>query len=117
MEATESDPSHFTTKYGKKVFEKEGALGLFHLFLTKSFFNTIVEWTTQKCVLLAKPTISKEDFPKYLGLELAISLSHHNSIQDYWSNKAFIGVKVFQDVTNSRRLGPLCSLDPWGWIH
>ena len=82
----------------KKVFEKEGALGLFHLFLTKSFFNSIVEWTHQKYVSLAKPTISKEDFQTYLGLELAMSLSHQNSIAGYWSNKAFIGVKGFQEV-------------------
>jgi hypothetical protein len=80
----------------KKGFNKFGPVGLFWLFLSKSFFKAFLLDT-----ILAeggKKAISEADLNAYIGLELELSISEQNAVEDYWSTKAFLGVKGFNEV-------------------
>lgn len=87
----------------KLCMGKEGPLGLFHLFISQSFKNTILEWSNTEMRNKAKPTISKNEFNYYLALEIAMGLCHQNKISDYWSTKSFVIVKGFPQVMSRKR--------------
>ena len=82
----------------KNAFNKFGPVGLFRLFLTNSFFRALLHWTNIRLAECGKKTISEAELNAYVGLELAMSISEQNAIEDYWSTKAFLGVKGFNDV-------------------
>ncbi len=76
-----------------KMWRKNGPLGLFHMFLQKSFLNTVREWTNEK--LKKEPTreqshpITPGEFYNYMGLELGTSLLHMNDFKNYWQSGLF----------------------------
>jgi hypothetical protein len=82
----------------KKVFNKFGPVGLSQLFLSNSFFKALLVWTNTKLAEGGKKAISESELNAYVGLELAMSISGENAIEDYWSTKAFLGVKGFNEV-------------------
>lgn len=82
----------------RKAYNKVGPVGLFHLFLSHQYFGAVLYWTNKRLLEIGKKEISERQFNAYVGLELAMSLSELNAIEDYWSTKAFLGVKGFNDV-------------------
>ena len=49
------------------AFNKDGHLGIFRLFLSSSFTNTVLEWTNIDLHKQYKTEISVEQFNSYLG--------------------------------------------------
>ena len=77
---------------------KSKEIGLFHLFLRQSMFNTICKWTNEELVKKGKNRITIEKFKAYVGLEIAMSIVKLNDISDYWSTAMFLGHKDFSNV-------------------
>lgn len=69
----------------KNAFENEHERGMFQLFLSRSFFESMLMWTNIKLTKKGKPNISLEKLMAYIGLELAMSLVKMGSIDHYWS--------------------------------
>lgn len=84
-------------------FENKGPLGLFHLFMSPSFFENVIQWTNVNLSNKGKTEMTMKEFNAYVGLELAMSITNNNSIHEYWSNKPFVSVKGFQDVMSRTR--------------
>ena len=82
---------------GKRIWTSGGELGLFHLFLARSFLgNAVRDWTNKKMVRNGKkPTTTKELYA-FFGLELEMSLVVLNDIKRYWSQKRFEGQVEFK---------------------
>lgn len=71
----------------ENAFQNMGVLGLFHVFLNRSFFNCL-QICTCNClcrrVLLGRASVlSKEKLGAYLGLEMVMSICKFNQISDY----------------------------------
>ena len=81
-------------------FERDGLLGLFHLFLPSKFVKgSLYEWTKQE--MIKKHPNSKFNytmFKQYIGLEIAMSFNFFSQIRDYWSTKMFAGNEDFKNV-------------------
>ena len=75
----------------KKAFLDNGPLGLFNLFLSVPLLESIRIWTEKRFYQKHNKKLPKELFNAYLGIELAMSLTHCNCLKDYWSNKKFLG--------------------------
>ena len=92
----------------KRAYCKNKELGLFHLFLTPSLIECFRSWTDISMKKRNCGGLSVSKFNAYLGLEIAMSLTHCNNIYDYWSGKRFFGsrdipkVMKRNDFTNIR---------------
>lgn len=64
-------------------------LGLFHLFLRKSMFESIHKWTNEELERKGKNAISREKFNAYVDLEIAMSIIRLNNISDYWCKRVY----------------------------
>jgi hypothetical protein len=63
--------------------EKE--LGLFHLFFTKNYLETVCKWTTEVQVAKGKNPCSIKELYAFIGLELGMSLLKFNDIKKNWA--------------------------------
>ena len=66
--------------------EKE--LGLFHLFLTKNYLETVCKWTNEVLVGKGKKECDVKEFYVYIGLELGMSLLKFNDIKKSYDGEA-----------------------------
>ncbi len=71
----------------RAAFEREQEVGLFHLFLTKSWCAAMTLWCNKNLAMKGKKKVSVENFMAYVGLEIAMSFVQLNAIHDYWSGK------------------------------
>ena len=90
-----SDLKVLRESQARAAYEQSSILGLFHLFLTKSWFSAMKQWTNQKLASKGKKKISQEQFMAYIGLEVAMSFVKLNQVKDYWTDKMFIQQKDF----------------------
>ena len=80
----------------RQAFDKRREAGLFQIFLHRSFFECIQQWTNKFPVRKRKYSI--EDVKAYIGLEMASSIVRMNDLKDYWSTEIFLGNHDFQRV-------------------
>jgi hypothetical protein len=108
-EEVDDDPTcHFTEQLRKRsdlkvlweaqarlAYQKNSLLGLFHLFLTKSWFTAMKQWTNQKLAGKGKKKVTQEQFMAYIALEIVKSFVKLNKVKDYWMDKMFVQQKDF----------------------
>ena len=80
------------------VFAQYAKLGLFHLFLSKSWFKVMLQWTNKSLQSKGKKTILLSQLMAYLGLEVAIPIVPLNCIKDYWNSSMFLQKQDFGKV-------------------
>ena len=81
------------------AYDSKGALGLFHLFLTKRFLGTTIrKWTNNNLQANGHDKIGEPMMLAYIGLEFAMSIIQFNEIEEYWSKDMFLGSINFQRV-------------------
>lgn len=78
-----------------KAYEENGKLGLFRLFITREWFNTIRKWTNKKLDEKGRDTVNESKFDAYLGLEMAMSIVSFNDTAEYWRSNMFTGHSDF----------------------
>ena len=105
------------------AYRDNGFLGLFHLFLTKSWFEAVRVWTKKKMVEDNKrdADVTKIKFQAYLGLELAMSITQFNAIEEYWQQGMFCGSSDFKNVMSRDDFMAICGSvnlrDPDSYNH
>jgi hypothetical protein len=80
------------------VFARYAELGLFHLFLLKSWFKAMLQWTNKSLQSKGKKKISLSQLMAYVGLEVAMSIVPLNCIKDYWNSSMFLQQQDFGKV-------------------
>ena len=80
-----------------KAYKDAKELGLFHLFISRSWFQAMRNWVNINLAAEGKPTINEMHFEAYVGLEMATSLVSVNSLKGYWSQEMFCGQADFKD--------------------
>jgi hypothetical protein len=80
------------------AYAQNCSLGLLHLFLTKTWFSAMRQWTNQRLSAKGKKKNSQEQFMAYIGLKIAMSFVKLNQVWDYWTGKMFFQQKDFQSV-------------------
>jgi len=93
-----SDLKVLIEEKARVAYEKNSLLGLFHLFLTKSWFTAMNQWTNQKLATKGKKKVTHEQFMAYIGLEILMSFVKLNQVTHYWMDKMFLQQKDFQSV-------------------
>ncbi len=93
-----NEPRDFEKSLVKREYEERKELGLFHLFLNRSFLECIRKWTNAELSKKGKKKVSTEIFNAYIGLELAMSIVQLNNMHDYWSTKMFLGNEDFKRI-------------------
>ena len=64
----------------KAEYEKAQAVGLFHLFFTRQYFQVVTAWTNKRLKADYNMTISYEKLLAFVGLEMAMGIVLFNSI-------------------------------------
>ena len=78
-------------------------LGLFFLFLTQTYLETVRNWTNERMIRKGLAEITKEQLLAYLGLEMGTSLLRMNEIKEYWSTGPFMGNETFKNSMTRKR--------------
>ena len=65
------------------AYKNNGKYGLFSLFLSKSWMNTMRVWMNERLYDKGIKQINDVKFRAYIGLELATSLVSYNDIKQY----------------------------------
>lgn len=83
----------------KKAFDKEETREseLFHLFLSRSFFDCMLQWTNTELQRKGEMPITIEKLMACVGLEIAMSIVQIGSIKQYWETSHFSGQSDFRD--------------------
>ena len=120
-EVTHVSGNQFTNLYNKKFLDSaelhilqpgevvavaEGnnpELGLFNLFMTKTFLDTVWRWTNESMGRKGRRRCTKNDFFAYIGLEMGMSLMKFNDIHKYWSSGCFLGHDTFRTTMSRDR--------------
>ncbi|RLN05777.1 hypothetical protein BBJ28_00019071 [Nothophytophthora sp. Chile5] len=79
----------------RKAYRDGGEVGLFSLFITHKFKDTIRQWTNEQLVKQGRRATTPSEFDAYLGLELAMSICPLNDITEFWSERRFLGQPDF----------------------
>ena len=80
-----------------KAYKDAKELGLFRLFITRSWFQAMRNWVNTNLTVQGLPTINEMQFDAYVGLELATSLVSVNTLAGYWSQEMFCEQADFKD--------------------
>ena len=86
-------PRHVAAEY---IDSKQ--VGLFHLFLNRSFFKGVLSWTNQRLVEKGKDAINEKKLMAYVGIEIAMSIVQLSEIREYWATNMFGGHHDFGKV-------------------
>ena len=81
----------------KKAYKDHGYLGLFCLFITRSWFEAMRTWLNMKRKEKGLDAVNEYIFNAYVGLEMAMSLVRMNTIDSYWRDEMFMGQKDFKE--------------------
>lgn len=82
----------------ERAYSENKEVGLFHLFLNKSFFHSILKWTNAELEKKGRNKITEKKLYAYVGLELAMSILRLSEIRDYWKQTMFEGHSDFSRV-------------------
>jgi hypothetical protein len=82
----------------RAAYEHEGELGLFYLFLNKTWFKAVNQWCNQSLSQKGFKKVSYLQFMAYMGLEVVMSIVSLNSINDYWRTEMFLCQQDFTKV-------------------
>jgi len=104
-----SDPKVLREAQARLAYQKNFLLRLFQLFLTKSWFTAMNQWTNQKLAAKGKKKVTQEQFMAYIGLEIAMSFVKLNQVKDYWMDKMFEQQKDFQSIMPRTLFQEICS--------
>ena len=98
----------------RNAYESRQELGLFQLFLQRSFIECVRQWTNKNMERKGQCTddveIRSEELYAYVGIEIATSLIKMNDLKEYWSTKLFCGHLDFQKVMSRDRFLKIRSL-------
>jgi len=92
-----------------KAYQDNGKMGLFKLFITREWFNTIRTWTNMKLIEKGKDSVNEIKFDAYIGLEMAMSIVSFNDTAEYWRSSMFTGHK---DFINTMSRDDFCNIRP-----
>ncbi|GMF49482.1 unnamed protein product [Phytophthora fragariaefolia] len=70
-------------------------LGLFSLFFTREFRDSLHSWTNTMLNDKGKPEVTVYELDAYIGLEIAMSFNPVTEIKELWSQKPFMGQSDF----------------------
>ncbi|KUF78757.1 WASH complex subunit [Phytophthora nicotianae] len=79
----------------KAAYEERGELGLFSLFFTREFRDSLHRWTNEMLKEKGKPEATVCELDAYIGLEIAMSFNPVTEIKELWSQKMFMGQSDF----------------------
>jgi hypothetical protein len=86
------------------AYESENKeLGLFHLFLTQNYLETVCKWTNEVLERKGRKQATVKEFYAYIGLEMGMSLLRYNDIKKYWAEGSFVGHETFRDTMSRNR--------------
>lgn len=104
---------YYLTNEVRSAYRKTRTTGLNMLFLCRSFFEAVHEWTTLViCARKGCPSLTLHKLLACCGLEIAMSKSKMNTTLDYWTWKIFLGHEDFTEVMSLEKfkssLSALC---------
>ena len=101
----DSEPKILKPQLIQLAYHRHALLGLFNLFVTKDLMKAIVNWTNLHIEMKASSTkpVTVPELKKYIGLELAMSITKFNRIEDYWSMEPFLGHDDFKRTMSKNR--------------
>ncbi|POM63507.1 Hypothetical protein PHPALM_21083 [Phytophthora palmivora] len=76
-------------------YKERGELGLFSLFFTRDFRDSLRSWTNQILKEKGKPEATVYELDAYMGLEIAMSFNPVTEMKELWSQKVFMGQSDF----------------------
>ena len=80
-----------------KAYKDSKELGLFRLFVTRSWFQAMRKLVNTNLTAKGLPTINKMQFNAHVGIEMVTSLVSVNDLKDYWSDEMFCGQADFKN--------------------
>jgi hypothetical protein len=78
-------------------------LGLFRLFSTSNYVETVCKWTNESLQQKGQKSRSMKEFQAYMGLELGMSLLKYNDIKQYWAEGCFLGHEIIRGTMSRTR--------------
>ncbi|OWZ14317.1 hypothetical protein PHMEG_00012217, partial [Phytophthora megakarya] len=78
------------------AYKERGMLGLFSLFFTREFRDSLQTWTNKLLREKGKPEATVCEIDAYIGLEIAMSFNPVTEIKELWSQKLFMGQSDFR---------------------
>jgi hypothetical protein len=113
---------HHLQKFSNILSSPNMELKLFHLFLSKSYFEAVLKWTNKKLSSSHQSRnrhtnhITRDRFFAYIGLEFAMSIIRYNDIGQYWSGNLLEGHAAFKNTMSRNNFelirSLLCFSDP-----
>ncbi|OWZ00780.1 hypothetical protein PHMEG_00027959 [Phytophthora megakarya] len=74
----------------RAAYKERGELGLFSLFFTRDFRDSLRTWTNQILKEKGKPEVTVYELDAYMGLEIAMSFNPVTEMKELWSQKVFM---------------------------
>ncbi|KAE8899747.1 hypothetical protein PF007_g16673 [Phytophthora fragariae] len=73
------------------AYKERGELGLFSLFFTREYRDSLRRWTNEMLKDKGKDEATLFEIVAYIGLEIAMSIIPLTEIKELWSQKLFLG--------------------------
>ncbi|KAE8966713.1 hypothetical protein PR001_g28316, partial [Phytophthora rubi] len=73
------------------AYKERGKLGLFSLFFTREYRDSLRRWTNEILKDKGKDEATLFEIVAYIGLEIAMSIIPLTEIKELWSQKLFLG--------------------------
>ncbi|KAK1935572.1 hypothetical protein P3T76_010267 [Phytophthora citrophthora] len=80
-----------------------GELGLFSLFFTREFRDSLLLWTNKMLKEKGKQEATVFELDAYIGLEIAMSFNPVTQMKELWSTKLFMGQPDFGSTVSRNR--------------
>ncbi|POM76935.1 Hypothetical protein PHPALM_5770, partial [Phytophthora palmivora] len=74
-----------------RAYKERGELGLFSLFFTREFRDSLQSWSNLLLKEKGKPEATVFEIDAYIGLEIVMSIIPLTEIIEFWSHKLFLG--------------------------
>ncbi|KUF83431.1 Dihydrolipoyllysine-residue succinyltransferase [Phytophthora nicotianae] len=88
----------------QSAYADRGELGLFSLFFTRGFRDSLQNWTNTMLKEKGKVEATLFEIDAYIGLEIAMSIIPLTEIKELWSQKLFLGQQDFTKDDGSQSL-------------
>ncbi|GMF49486.1 unnamed protein product [Phytophthora fragariaefolia] len=79
----------------KAAYRERRELGLFSLFFTREFRDSLQSWTNKLLKEKGRPETTVYELDAYIGLEIAMSFNPVTEMKELWSQKPFMGQADF----------------------
>ncbi|GMF56492.1 unnamed protein product [Phytophthora fragariaefolia] len=80
---------------GKAAYRERRELGLFVLFFTREFRDSLQSWTNKLLKETGRPETTVYELDAYIGLEIVMSFNSVTGMKEPWSQKLFMGQADF----------------------